>query len=124
MKPAILDIQGIGPAAARALAEHNLKTLKALAGASIDEIAAVPGFSVARATNVAAAATGLLAASGMSMPADDNAKKPARKGKKGKKAGKDNKQQKNSGKGKDKGKDKGKGKGKGKNKDKGKKKGK
>ena len=101
MKPAIIDIQGIGPAAARALAENNINSLKELAGASVDQIAAVPGFSAARAANVIAAATDLLAATGTSIPADNEPKKGGKKGGKGKKDKKKNKKKKK-GKGKDK----------------------
>jgi hypothetical protein len=108
MKPAIIDIQGIGPTAASALAENNINTLKALARASADQIAAVPGFSAERAAKVILAATELLAASGTSVPAEDKAKKGAKKGSKGKKDKK--KKKKNKGKGKGKGKDKKKGK--------------
>jgi transcription termination factor NusA len=100
MKPAIIDIQGIGPAAASALAENNVNSLKELAGASVDQIAAVPGFSAERAAKVIAAATDLLAASGTSIP-DEEPKKGGKKAGKGKK---DKKKKKKKGKDKKKGK--------------------
>ena len=45
MKPAIIDIKGIGPAAVETLAEHRIKSVNALARASIEKITAIPGFS-------------------------------------------------------------------------------
>jgi NAD-dependent DNA ligase len=111
MKPAIIDIPGIGPAAAEALAEHRIRTLAALARASVEKISSIPGFSEARAARVIAAAAELNAASGTPPAATDEGasakrEKAAGKGKKDKKKGK----------GKDKKKDKKKGKGKGKKK--------
>ena len=114
MKPAINDIAGIGPMAVEALAEHGIRTLASLSKASVKKIAAVPGFSEARATSAIADATELLAAAGTTQPA--KGKKSGKKDKAGGKGKKDKKKGKN----KDK-KDK---KGKGKNKGKGKKKGK
>ena len=123
MKPAIIDISGIGPAAAEALAEHRIRTVASLANASVENISVIPGFSEARAERVIAAAAELLAVSATDQPAeidqaeaDDKVKaggkgkkdkKDKRKGKdkKGKK-GKDKKREK--GKGNDKGKKKGK----------------
>jgi len=64
MKPVITDIPGIGPAAAETLAEHRIRSLAGLARASIEKIAAIPGFSEARATIIIAAAADLTAASG------------------------------------------------------------
>lgn len=106
MKPAIIDINGIGPAAVETLAEYRINSVNALARASVEKIAAIPGFSEARAARVIAEAADLLAASGMTLSADDSDKKRSKKDKKGKKG------------------KKGKKKGKGKNKGKGKKKGK
>ena len=97
MKPAIIDIPGIGPAAAAALAEHSINTLTDLAKASVETVSAVPGFSEARAIKVIAAANALL-------PATDEApvvtEQPAGK------ARKDSKTKKGKGKGKGKKKDK------------------
>ena len=135
MKPAISDIPGVGPVAADALAEHRLTTLTQLARASIERVAAVPGFSETRAARVIAAAGELLGTSGEATAPDaetpqqqtgepqDSAEKKTKKDKdkrKGKAKGKDKKK----GKGKDKGKDKRKGKEKAKDKGKDKKKGK
>jgi len=111
MKPAIIDIPGIGPAAAEALAEHRIRTLAALARASVEKISSIPGFSEARAAKIIAAAAELTAASGTTPAATDEGtsakrEKAAGKGKK------DKKKKKNKGKGKDKKKDKKKGKGK------------
>ena len=61
MKPAIIDITGIGPAAAAALGEHGFSSLKALARASVEQVSTVPGFSTARAQKVIVAAAELLA---------------------------------------------------------------
>ena len=119
MKPAINDIAGIGSVAVEALAEHGIMTLANLSKASVQKIAAIPGFSEARSTRVIAGATELLAAAGITQPAKE--KKSGKKDKTGGKGkGKGKKDKKKKGKGK---KDK-KGKGKGKNKGKGKKKGK
>jgi NAD-dependent DNA ligase len=114
MKPAIIDIPGIGPAAAEALAEHRVKSLASLARASVETISAIPGFSEARAAKVIAAAAELLALTGNTPPVKDKAKPQDASDKSG---GKGKKDKKNKGKGK-----KGKGKkGKGKGKKKGKK---
>ena len=111
MKPAIIDIAGIGPAAVKALAEHRIRTLASLSKASVQKITAIPGFSEIRATQVIADAAELLAASGITQPAKEN-----KSGKKDKTGGKDKKDKKKKGKGKKDKKGKGKGKGKGKKK--------
>jgi hypothetical protein len=97
MKPAITDITGIGPAAAAALGEHGLSSIKELATASVEQVSAVPGFSTARAEKVIAAAAELLATPGTQAAASDkpekarkekkkkDKKKKDKKGKKGKK---------------------------------------
>jgi len=122
MKPTIIDIPGIGPVAVEALAEHRIRGLAGLARASVEKIAAIPGFTEARAASVIAAADELLAASGTTPAATD----AGTLAKQEKAAGKGKKDKKNKGKGKgkkkkDKKKDKKKGKGKGKRKKKGKK---
>jgi len=101
MKASIIDIAGIGPAAANTLGEHGFNSVKALARASVEQVSAVPGFSTARAQKVIAAATELLATSGAGAAAaadpekagkDKKGKKKDKKGKKGKKGkGKDKK---------------------------------
>jgi Holliday junction resolvasome RuvABC DNA-binding subunit len=91
MKPAIIDISGIGPAAAAALGEHGFSSIKALAQASVEQVSAVPGFSAARAEKVIAAAAELLGTSDTEAASADKPeknreeKKKDKKGKKGKK---------------------------------------
>ena len=74
MKPEIIDIPGIGPAAAAALAEHGIKSVASLSKASVERISAIPGFSEARAAGVIAAAAELLAASGTPPSTKDEGK--------------------------------------------------
>ncbi len=115
MERVIHDVPGIGPAAAKLLAEHSINTAADLATASIELVVAVPGFSQIRATRVIAAAAELLATAGKAAPlkdtdsqsgtADKSAGKKS-KGKKSKKAKKDKKGKKSKGKGKGKGKGK------------------
>ena len=112
MKPAIIDIPGVGPATAETLREHRISSLARLAGATVEKISAIPGFSEARAEQVITAAADLLAAVGIS---PSSKTKGGKSGKKVKAGGKDKKDK------KDKKKDKGKGKGKGKDKKKGRK---
>jgi len=61
MKSSITDIPGIGEVAAAALAEHGIRTLRKLARSRIETVAAVPGFSTARAGKVIAAAASMIA---------------------------------------------------------------
>jgi nucleotidyltransferase/DNA polymerase involved in DNA repair len=69
------DIRGIGPATAAALAAHGLDSVKKLAKAGIDAIAAVPGFGPIRAERVRAEARA-------TVPDDDEpSKKSAKKSK-------------------------------------------
>ena len=134
MKPAIIDIPGIGPAAAAALDEHGIKTLASLARAPVETITAVPGFSEARAERVILAASELLAASATKQPDDAEADEAAEAaeaaeaGSKGKKDKKNKRKAKGKGKKGKKDKDKkgkkGKGRARGNKKGKGKKKGK
>ena len=105
MKPAIIDIPGIGPATEAGLAEHGIRTLRKLAGTSVEKLAAVPGFSEARATRVIAAASTLLAGASPGNDVNDDKGKHDSKGKKGKKdkkgrKGKKGKKNKHGGKGK------------------------
>jgi hypothetical protein len=116
MKPAIIDIPGIGPAAAEALAEHRIRGVVSLARASVEKVSAIPGFSEARAAQVIAAAAELLAASGTPPSTKDEGKESGKKTKSGGKGKKDKKDKKKKDKGKGKNKRKGKGKGKGKKK--------
>ena len=109
MKSAIIDIPGIGPAAAETLGEHGIKSLADLANASVEHITVIPGFSEARTVRILAEANDTLAASGTIPSAKDKGKKSGKKdksagkGKKGKK-GKKDKKSKGKGKGKKKGK--------------------
>jgi hypothetical protein len=102
VKPAIIDIVGIGPAAASTLAEYGYRTLASLARTSIDKLTEVPGFSEARATKVIAAASELLPAKaapvGKKGDKDKKGKKDKKKGKKGKKDKKAKKNKKGKGK--------------------------
>ncbi|MGD8629202.1 MAG: helix-hairpin-helix domain-containing protein [Gammaproteobacteria bacterium] len=103
MKPAIIDITGIGPAAAAALAEHGFGSVKALARASVAQVSTVPGFSSARAEKVIAAAAQLQAAPAADTPAAADTPKEDRKDKKKKdKKKKDKKKKDKKGKGKNK----------------------
>ena len=109
MNPAIIDIPGIGPAAAATLAEHHIMSLADLAGAAVEKVSAVPGFSEARAAQAIVDAAGLLAASEIAQSAEgeesEGEVKAAGKGKKGKgKKGKKGKKSKGKGRGKGKGK--------------------
>ena len=116
MKPAIIDIPGIGPAAAAALGEHRIKTLASLARAPVEKITAVPGFSEARALRVIAAAADLLATSATSQATETETAAAGKQVKAGDKGKKDKKgKRKDKGKGKKEKKDK-KGTGKGKKK--------
>jgi transcription termination factor NusA len=113
MKPAIIDIKGIGPAAAETLAEYGINSVDALAEASIETIVAIRGFSETRAAMVIAEAAELLSASGITQIEHDSdkphgkqdIKKDKKKDKKKKGKGKKGKGKK--GKGKNKGKKKG-----------------
>ena len=121
MKTTIIDIPGIGPVAAEALAEHHITTVYQLSRSSIEKVAAVPGFSEARAARAIAAATELHGEPVRAASTDDDVP-PTQTGDRKKKAEKDKGKQK--GKGKDKKKGKGKDKSNGKAKGKGKGKGK
>jgi hypothetical protein len=96
MKPAIIDIVGIGPAAADTLAENGFRTLRSLARTTVEKLSAVPGFSEARAERVIAAAAELLPAPAAPAPTGDTEKpaKEAKKDKKDKKGKKDKKDKK------------------------------
>ena len=59
--PGLTSVRGIGVDTARLLAEHGIGDVLSLAAASIDDIAAVPGFGPARAATVINTAAALLA---------------------------------------------------------------
>ena len=87
MTTATTDIPGIGPAAAKTLKENGFKSLQEIASATIDQLAAVPGFGPIRAGRIIKAANGVLfddadAAAKPAQPATTvrrTASKPARK---------------------------------------------
>ena len=68
MKTAISDVPGIGPASEKILVENGFKTLRGLAGATVEKLGNVPGFSSIRATKVIKAANELLATTGDASP--------------------------------------------------------
>lgn len=102
MKPAIIDITGIGPAAAATLGEHGFSSLKTLARASVEQVSAVPGFSAARAEKVITAAAELLATPGAETATSGKPEKGRKDKKKKDKKKKDKKGKGKKGKGKNK----------------------
>ena len=56
MATTLIEVNGIGPATAKTLAEHGIKSAEDLAGAKLGTIMSVPGFSEIRATRTIAAA--------------------------------------------------------------------
>jgi hypothetical protein len=52
----LIEVNGIGPATAKTLAEHGIKSAEDLAAAKLGTIMAVPSFSEIRATRTIAAA--------------------------------------------------------------------
>ncbi len=56
----VTDVTGIGPVTAKALSEHKIKTVEALAAISLAELQKVPGFSDLRAKAVKKAAANCL----------------------------------------------------------------
>ena len=109
----ITDISGIGDATAQLLKTHGIDSVEALAQASIEQLAAVPGIGANRAAALGESARRLLPAASADTPSSETVPAPAGddtemertkdgKGKKGKKKGKDRKKKKD-GKKKDKG---------------------
>ena len=72
----LVDIRGIGPFIAKALAASGVRTVEALACASSDKLVAVRGISTAKADVIQAAAKELLAAGEAAAPTDKDRKKP------------------------------------------------
>ena len=56
MATTLIEVNGIGPATAKTLAEHGIESAEDLAGAKLGTIMSVPGFSEIRATRTIAAA--------------------------------------------------------------------
>lgn len=95
----LTKIPGIGPAAARILAENGFSTVAAVARATDKDLAQVPGFGAVRAAEVINRALSLLAAgdaleAGATPETDKKSKDKKKKGKKGKKKGKKRKKKK------------------------------
>lgn len=63
MNTSVEDISGIGPAAAAALGDGGFRDIASLAGAALDEVASIKGFSKVRAAKVISAAASLLKSS-------------------------------------------------------------
>lgn len=61
MSITISGIRGIGPATVDVLAEYGFKSIKDLAGASVESLSATPGFSEKRSAQVISDAKSLLA---------------------------------------------------------------
>lgn len=74
MKLQLTDVRGIGPSTAQALEARGIRSVAALAKASVEKVVAAPGFGKARAADVIAAAAALLPAPSAPQPA---APKPA-----------------------------------------------
>jgi len=111
---ALTDVQGIGDATVRILADHGIRSVKALAKAETSRLTDIPGFGEARAEAIIRSARGLMASPGKDAPEKKKSRKDKtgkdKKNKKGKekqktKDKKDKKKKKTKGK-KSKGKDK------------------
>ena len=88
MDSTLIDVPGIGADRAKALAEHGIGKLEELAAASVDRIAAVPGFGPVSARRSKQAAVELVTSSEPSRKAEKKGKKGRRKDKSAKKSGK------------------------------------
>jgi Mg-chelatase subunit ChlI len=71
------DIPGIGPQTAKVLAEHGFADAAAIARATVDALAAVPGFSEVRAKRTIDAARSLAPSAKKTPPRRTTARKPA-----------------------------------------------
>lgn len=71
------DIPGIGPQTAKVLAEHGFADAAGIAGATVDALAAVPGFSEVRAKRTIDAARGLAPSAKKAPARRKTARKPA-----------------------------------------------
>lgn len=61
MSKSVLDVRGIGQSTAAILAEHGIKSVQDLAGAKIEQLTTIQGFSDTRAAMVISDARTLLA---------------------------------------------------------------
>ena len=76
MTIALTQVTGVGPSTAKVLVENGFKSAEQLAGATVSQVASVPGFGVARATRAIDAAKKLLASA--AKKAHISAPKPTR----------------------------------------------
>jgi outer membrane biosynthesis protein TonB len=77
MAAPLIKITGIGPAAANTLMDHGFKTVESIADTAVEELSAVPGFSVIRAQKTIDAAKQLLASTSSDSATATPVKKPA-----------------------------------------------
>jgi hypothetical protein len=93
MKTSITEVAGVGPVAAKALAEHGINSVEDLARTDPVQLSTVPGFGIIRAKQCVAAATALVGARPATRAAESTgtpepaarAKQRSDKGRKGKK---------------------------------------
>lgn len=94
MSKSVLDVSGIGPSTAAFLAENGVKTADDLAALSVEQLAAIRGFSEIRAGQVITAAKALVMATEETK--SDQVKKPKEKSKDKKKTAKKDEKKKES----------------------------
>jgi NAD-dependent DNA ligase len=68
MNVSILNIKGIGSAAAKALAGHQLNTVEQLAATTVEQLCLVPGFGPVRAESAIAEARAILTRCTLDIP--------------------------------------------------------
>jgi hypothetical protein len=78
MTVTITKISGIGTKTAEILTKHGFKSVKAIAGSTVENLSSVPGFGSARARTTIKAATALLADPPSSTPKVSSSTKPER----------------------------------------------
>jgi hypothetical protein len=79
MATQLVEITGIGPAAASTLVSNGFKTVKSIADTTTEKLSAVQGFSVIRAQKTIDAAKQLLASAVSGSTGTPSVKKPASK---------------------------------------------
>ena len=79
MATQLVEITGIGPAAASTLVSNGFKTVKSIADTTTEKLSAVQGFSVIRAQKTIDAAKQLLASAVSGSAGTPSVKKPASK---------------------------------------------